>query len=416
MAEPTVLSLFSGIGGFDLGLERAGFRVVGQVEIDPFCQKVLAHHWPDVARYSDVRNVAVVPTEHAGRGEADGRRGPDSGSAGGAARDEAAELPRVDLVCGGFPCQDLSVAGKRAGLDGARSGLWFEFHRILSELRPTFCLIENVPGLLSSNQGRDFGIVLAGLGELWPAVGWAILDSQHFGVPQRRRRVYIVGGPSRACVQQILSLCEGGDWNTQARRAEREDVAPTLNGGANRTGGDRPPGTQVDTAESLVLAHSLRGQAQMAHREDVDTLVAASVTSKWAKGTGGPSGDEAQNKVLSHSLRADGFDASEDGTGRGTPIVALQGAGKTSQGSNGDGWQEDISYTLNVTDVHGDAVNMSTVRRLMPVECERLQGFPDGWTDVDGAKDGPRYKALGNAVTVPVIEYLGRRIYEVLRG
>lgn len=249
MSKPTVGSLFTGIGGFDLGLERAGFDVAWQVEIDEKCNKVLAAHWPEVRRYGDVRDVP----------DALGERGRNSDT------NPARLAP--DLICGGFPCQDLSVAGKRAGLDGSRSGLWFEFHRILSELRPTFALIENVPGLLSSNQGRDFGIVLAGLGELWPAVGWAVLDSQHFGVAQRRRRVYVVAGPSRACVQQVLSLCEGGDWHPQTRRETREGIAPTLNGGANRTGGDRPPGTQVDTAESLVLANTLPGHHP---RQDLD--------------------------------------------------------------------------------------------------------------------------------------------------
>ena len=279
------------VGGFDLGLERAGMTVAWQAEIDPFANKVLAKHWPGVKRYGDVRNIGLGRTQHHVEGESDGAQACES---------DHALVAHVDLICGGFPCQDLSVAGKRAGLAGGRSGLWYEFHRILSDLRPTFCLIENVPGLLSSDSGRDFGIVLGGLGKLWPAVGWCVLDSQHFGVAQRRRRVYIIGGPSRACVQQILSLCESGDWHSQARRAEGQDIAATLRSSATGT------------------------------------------------------------------------------------------------------------YTL-------DGANGQSVRRLTPTECERLQGFPDGWTDVDGAKDGPRYKALGNAVTVPVAEYIGRQMLAVVR-
>jgi len=371
--KPTFISLFSGIGGFDLGLERAGWQCVAQCDNDPFANKVLEKHWPGVKRYDDVRNVSRNTLVHRSMPYLDVVI--------------PGYTPPIDLICGGFPCQDLSVAGKRAGLDGDRSGLWFEFHRILSELRPTFCLIENVPGLLSSDEGFDFGIVLAGLGELWPAVGWTVLDSQHFGVPQRRRRVYIIGGPSRASVQQILSLCESGDWNTQTRRAAGEDVAPTLRAGANSTGGHRPPGTDVDTSTSLVVANPLPGHHP---RQDLDN-----------------------DTYVTHSLRADGFDASEDGTGRGTPLTVVRTA---QTGANGIGVQDDMAYTLDGTD--GQAISQTMgVRRLTPVECERLQGFPDDWTKIDDkTPDGPRYKACGNAVTVPVIEYLGRRLLEVLNG
>ncbi len=385
-------SLFSGVGGFDLGLERAGFEIAFQAEIDPFCQKVLASHWPEVKRYGDVRAVGADR-------RADPARPAHLRTDGASVGHDERQQPAIDLICGGFPCQDLSVAGKRAGLAGDRSGLWFEFHRILSELRPTFCLIENVPGLLSSNGGRDFGVVLSGLGELWPAVGWAILDSQHFGVPQRRRRVYIIGGPTRASVQQILSLCEGGDWHSQARREAREDTPGPVGGGAYGTG------RRSEDDPNLILANPL-GAAEApfgGYRQDLDhdtyiPELSPTLSRRDAKGVSSSADQVAMvahtlrakdgthrttdaaddNLVVSHSLRADGFDASEDGTGQ--------------------------------------AVSGASVRRLTPVECERLQGFPDGWTDIDGAKDGPRYKALGNAVTVPVIEYIGRRIAEVLNN
>ena len=132
----TVGSLFSGIGGLELGLERAGMEVVWQVELDKQARSVLRRHWPEVSIYEDVRDV--------GRSNLDG----------------------VDLICGGFPCQDVSVAGKREGLAGERSGLWWEFHRIIGELARAWCLIENVPGLLSSNDGRDMAVIGGGMGEL----------------------------------------------------------------------------------------------------------------------------------------------------------------------------------------------------------------------------------------------------------
>ena len=150
-------SLFSGVGGLDLGLERAGFECAWQAEKDKYCLKVLEEHFPDAERYDDVRSITRETAEP------------------------------VDLICGGFPCQDVSVAGKRNGLSGARSGLWFEFERIIREFKPKWVLIENVGGLLSSNSGEDFRTIIQTLDELGYGVAWRVLDSQYFGVPQRRK-------------------------------------------------------------------------------------------------------------------------------------------------------------------------------------------------------------------------------------
>lgn len=168
----TVGSLFSGVGGLDLGFDAAGWETRWQVEVDERCRSVLARRWPEVPRYADVRDV-------------NGR-----------------ELPPVDCITYGFPCQDLSVAGNRAGLDGTRSGLFFEAIRIIREMReatdgryPTWAVAENVAGLLSADNGDAMGRCLDALADIG-AVGieWAVLDAQHFGVPQRRRRVFIVAG------------------------------------------------------------------------------------------------------------------------------------------------------------------------------------------------------------------------------
>ncbi len=451
-------SLFSGIGGFDLGLERAGFEVAFQCDNDVFCNKVLAHHWPGVKRYSDVRDIGR--SRGSTRGNPDGYGGVASGRGGQAgtgllggvdhARDigrlnaadaQVGERPEpnpataqqvgrrstsggVDLICGGFPCQDLSVAGKRAGLDGGRSGLWFEFKRILSELRPSWAIIENVPGLLSSNQGRDFAVVLDGLGECgFAGISWAVLDSQHFGVAQRRRRVYVVAGPSRRSVEQVLSLCEGCGGYHPARRTPGEDVAGPVAGGAYGTG------RRTEDDPNLVLAHAKRAQSQLAHREDVDTYIPALSPAFATRDYKGTPQDVAEPAYVAHSLRADGFDASEDGTGRGTPIVSVRmaqtssngwgvddsGTAYTLDGSNGQAVAGTLQGNSGRNQVDQPYAVTSSVRRLTPTECERLQGFPDSWTDVGGAADGPRYKALGNAVSVPVVEYLGLRIMAVVR-
>ena len=202
------LSLFSGVGGFELGWRRVkGIETVMQVEQDKHCLAVLERHWPDVERATDVRNVGVVGTRKS-KGVLDTTR--DSLPADQRGRETWTGLPvGIDLVYGGFPCQDISVAKPgRRGLEGERSSLWYEFHRVLSELRPRWALIENVTGLLSSNSGHDLAIILAGLDEIGFDASWAVLDAQHFGVPQRRRRVFIVAGPRRSLPTHLRRALE----------------------------------------------------------------------------------------------------------------------------------------------------------------------------------------------------------------
>ena len=159
-----VASFFSGIGGFDLGLERAGMEVVFQCEINPFNQKVLSHHWPDIVLHKDIRTLS------------------------------ATDIPESNVWCAGFPCQDVSLAnnGRREGLKGKRSGLFYNFIGLVKERTPKWLILENVPGLLSSNDGQDFRTVIGKMDELGYGVGWRVLDAKYFGTPQRRRRVFIV--------------------------------------------------------------------------------------------------------------------------------------------------------------------------------------------------------------------------------
>lgn len=299
------------------------------------------------------------------------------------------------------------MAGKRAGLDGDRSGLWFEFKRILSELRPRWAIIENVYGLLSSNQGRDFAVVLDGLGECgFAGIAWAVLDSQHFGVAQRRRRVYVVAGPSRRSVEQVLSLCESCGGHPQTRRTQGEEVAGTLRARANDARAADLQ-TYIPSVSPALAARDYKSTREDVAEPAYVAQMSGTVTQRSGAHTG--NSNPIADNLIAHTLRADGFDASEDGTGRGTPLISVRTA---QTGSNGWGVNEDgTAYTLDGTS--GQAVAGSTVRRLTPTETERLQGFPDGWTDLGNTPDGPRYKAMGNAVSVPVIEYLGRRIMAV---
>jgi DNA (cytosine-5)-methyltransferase 1 len=190
-------STFSGVGGFDLGFERAGMSVVWQAEIDEWCRRVLRGHWPDAAIYDDVRAV---------NGEA----------------------AAIDLLCGGFPCQDLSVAGKRAGFKGERSSLFFEFARIADELRPRWIVLENVVGLLSSAEGRDFGILLTTLAEIGYGCAWRVVDARYFGVPQRRRRVFIVGCLGDDGERAVRALGAGGEGNLEAGACSWQGASPPL--------------------------------------------------------------------------------------------------------------------------------------------------------------------------------------------
>ena len=192
-----VLSLFSGIGGFDLGFERAGMSVIGMCEIDKHAQKILQRHFPDATLHTDVRKVSY-------------------------------ERGAVNLICGGFPCQDLSTAGKRRGLAGERSGLWYEFARIIDESEPEWVVIENVVGLLSSNNGADFWVIVHWLEQRGYGVGWRVLDAQGFGLAQRRKRVFIVGsfGTPRGCTVLLESESVRRD-STASRKAGQGDTRTT---------------------------------------------------------------------------------------------------------------------------------------------------------------------------------------------
>jgi DNA (cytosine-5)-methyltransferase 1 len=208
----SVGSLFSGIGGFDLAAERAGMQIVFQCEIDPFCRKVLALRFPGVPCYEDVRLMTAHNT------------------------------PRVDVLVAGVPCQDVSVAGKRAGLHGERTGLFFEFTRLLQELRPQWGVFENVPGLLSSHGGRDFHAVLHTLAECGFRRAYRILDSQHWGVAQRRRRVFIVcrARTERDGAEAVLFESASGSGDSQAGAAAGARVAACLRGRSHGAGVNMP--------------------------------------------------------------------------------------------------------------------------------------------------------------------------------
>lgn len=348
-------SLFAGIGGLDLGLERAGLVCRWQVEIDPWRRAVLERHWPAVPRWTDITEV------------------------------DPADLEPVDLICGGFPCQDVSVAGKRRGLLGERSGLFFEYLRIVEALRPRYVLVENVPGLLSSHGGSDFGIVLQALADLGYGVAWRVLDSRYFGVPQRRRRVFLLGalpggraGARRAA--QVLGVGESCPRHPPA--------------GA-QAGSQAPGGPRGGAAAPRVA--SLSGL-----------------------GTGGPDDNDGQADRLVPAPLTAGYAKTADktrGGELGVPNLVVTPYRKAQRPHSPDDCERwEAAEVADALTAHGTTAATAVldrvgVRRLTTVECSRLQGFPDDWFGTPNEPpDGPRYRALGDAITVPVAEWVGRRL------
>ena len=357
-------------GGMDKGLEMAGLECVGQVECEPRRLSVLRRHWPDVERWQDVRDCgSATGARPEGRRQSVRERGQGSGGADHPTPRPAPAKP--SLICGGFPCQDLSVAGCRAGLAGERSGLWWEFARILGELRPAWVLVENVPGLLSSHEGRDMALLLGSLAEL--GYGWAyrVLDSQYFGVAQRRRRVFIVGHlgdrPGRLPAEVLFdaaSLSGDSPAGGEAREVPARPVGGSSEGSGYRVGLD---------GGALPLAFN------------------------WQSG-----GDCRQNPS------EEGTDALSVGQ-----VPAVMGTLRGNERNNSDPTTEARMH-----------VPGPRPRRLTPRECERLQGFPDDWTrwgvteageEVELA-DGPRYRMIGDAVTTYTARWLGRRLLEATNG
>ena len=374
-------SLFSGIGGFDLGFERVGMIPAWQCEIDKHCSALLKQKWPQVPNLGDVRNV----------------------------RRSSAEA--VDLICGGFPCQDLSVAGKRAGLAGERSGLWYEFARVIDELEPRWVVIENVPGLLSSNKGQDFAVIIRWLAERGYGVAWRVLDAQYFGVAQRRRRVFIVGSFGNGRAAEILFESEGVSWNTPSSREAGQEIAREVvgsldaggSGGRNAHGGAWPGTTvqSISAGHAFSVSHNLTGRNQRNDFESESFAIKSQhsgigVTVFDARGNG--NGDIVNSLTGDHQNRVTDYTA-----------IAIATLGHTK--SNGLGIHEtDKANTIEAMNSSNQAmIGGFGVRRLMPIECERLQGFPDGWTE--GQSDSARYRQLGNAVAVPCAKWIGKRIY-----
>ena len=486
----TMGSLFDGIGGFPLAAIHNGITPVWASEIEPFPIRVTRLHFPDMEHVGDITKL-------------DGGR-----------------LPPVDIICGGSPCQDLSVAGQRRGLAGERSGLFVEQVRIVKEMRntdarrgipdylsrPRYLVWENVPGAFSSAGGEDFRAVIEEIVRIkdstchvprpdsgrWGSAGavilgrefslaWRVLDAQYWGVPQRRRRIFLVADFGSLTAPQILFKQDslyGDIAESEGQRKRITQPASVCTGAAGGTGGNEAERSRKITC----LCLNDQGGERMDVSEDVTATLRASMNQHQPLVFENHRKDSRYTGPLNV---APTMSASYGTGGNNVPLVAEAPesyciAGniidrKVQNGGNGLGVNREASYTLTSTDRHavfsrqsydelipnqvastqsarqykdatdlimdvagldcrngmengnisgtlqsgssGSSLNAihpvrtgNLIRRLTPLECERLQGFPDRWTDIPGASDSARYRALGNSVAIPCVDFVMRGI------
>jgi len=339
----------SGIEACSSAWEPLGWEAQFFSEIEPFPCEVLKHHYPTVPNYGDMTQYKEWK----------------DGS--------------VDVICGGTPCQSFSVAGLRKGIESPNGQLMLTFGAILEKYQPRWMVWENVPGVLSSNRGKDFGTFLGMLGELGYGFAYRVLNAEYFGVAQRRRRVFVVG--------------YFGDWKRPASVLFEPE---SLQGDLAKSRKERQR-TSGDTENSVGNCSELPRVTPCLNGEELKRHVSNQMIGN------------AESWFYPEYLgNAEGGDL-----GGGSETIAIQDG---FSGQNGRNWNIEKSFTLNSTDKHSVANSMQ-VRRLTPTECERLQGFEDGHTKIpyrnksaDECPDGPRYKALGNSMAVPVMKWIGERI------
>ena len=369
-------SICSGIGADKLAFSDLGWECKGFSEIADFPRAILSHYWKDVPLHGDFTKIEDVPT--------------------------------VDLVCGGTPCQAFSVAGQRGGLADSRGELSLEFGRFAQRANARWLLWENVPGVLSSAGGRDFGLFLRSLADAGYSVAWRVLDTQWFGLPQRRKRLFVVGYRSTngAIAGSVLFDPKSGDRHPEKGTTQGQDPAGTPSGGTETSG------RRNDANGITFIANA------------VGTLCADTHPGSY-------SGQDAYTgRILAQPMPFDlvqithPANYSKVQAGMPSPPVAAMSqlhvammVRTANTNANGHGVAHEQAHTLD--GAQGQALfYRQMVRRLTPRECERLQGFPDDFTAIPYkgkavAADSNRYKAIGNAWSVPVARWIAQRINRV---
>lgn len=375
------IDLFAGIGGFRYGLQKVAaeseggsnseggasqhgqraFYCVWSNEWDKYASQIYKKHYGEC----DTRDIRTVDTS---------------------------EIPDHDLLCAGFPCQSFSIAGKRLGFEDTRGTMFFEIARVIRDKRPRYFLLENVKGLLSHDEGKTFQTILGVLSDLGYEYQWQVLNSKNFGVPQNRERIFIVGhfrGTSRPEVFPIGESYSISHQTKYAEQAGRSRISSTIDA---RYGSLRNAGETY-----LHYIGGIKGKRDM-----------------WLKDNKQNSRNFSQGqRVYSSDGIASTIAGNAGGLGGKTGLYAIPvlTPDRMEKRQNGRRFKNDgdPAFTLTSQDKHGVYDGLS-IRRLTPVECERLQGFPDNWTE--GISDTQRYKCLGNAVTTLVITEIGRKLIQ----
>jgi DNA (cytosine-5)-methyltransferase 1 len=441
------LSVCSGIEAASVAWNPLGWKAVAFSEIEPFPCALLKHHYPDTPNFGDMTKYK-----------------------------EWSDDLSIDLLCGGTPCQSFSVAGLRKGLDDPRGNLMLTFGAIAAKYRPQWLVWENVPGVLSSNGGADFGSFLGMLGELGYGFAYRVLDAQYFGVAQRRRRVFVVGcfGDWRSAAA-VLFERHGLSGNPAPRRQAGQTITSTIRAGA-ANGGAGHGARSGDSKDELIVpvAQTLRAQAQASHRADTETYIPVETLCISTGQAGAEIGadmaptlncnheapyviagvmpfDTTQiTSIANYSNPKSGDPCHPLAAGGHAPAIAFSAGDHGNdaafdvsptmrKGGDGGGNQPAIAYSTKLHNTNSNqagkvyeeytvgldrnspppALLMAMqVRRLTPMECERLQGFPDLYTAIPlrgkPAADGPRYKALGNSWAIPNVRWIGERIDAVV--
>ena len=382
------LSVCSGIEAATVAWHHMGWKPVGFSEIEPFPSKVLNHHYPETPNFGDMTKFKEWNINDP-----------------------------VELLVGGTPCQSFSVAGLRKGLADPRGNLMLTYLAMADYFKPKWLLWENVPGVLSSNRGHDFAALLQGMAELRYGFAYRVLDAQYFGVPQRRRRVFVVGclGDWRSAAKVLFeseSLCR----DITPRRSEGEEIAKCL---TTRTRNDYE-------TESFVNVYENHGTDSRVKEVDV----CPTMTRRWGIGVNNVPLTHAYNITFCDAngtrkdrpnggLYVNETDSSNTLTvsGSDTKIMthAFKMRGECEGGGKGYLGNDNTAFTLSTHQDQQIYTDMR-VRRLTPMECERLQGFPNNYTNIPNAPDTGRYKALGNSMAVPVMCWIGERINKVNNG
>lgn len=325
-------STFTGAGGFEIALNKLNWECVGFSEIDKFCNKLLSEKYPNIKNYGDIANI------------------------------ETKEIPDFDVLVGGSPCQDVSIAGKKEGLIGKRSGLFFEYIKILQDKKPKYFIWENVKGMLSSNKGIDFGTILNEFSECGYDLQWQVLNAKHFGVPQNRERIFIIGHIRGKCRPEIFPFI-----GENTKTISTGEVVGTLQSGYAK--GDRTGGYVIKEKEIIQMNNPKHSNDRVYSAEGISPTL---TTMK---------GGDRQPFILqkSQSYRVDGT------------LRHYQDNSPTLRANMGD----------NHPFICIPVITSLRIRKLTPLECERLMSWPDNWTQ--GFSNSRRYIMCGNGVVSNIV-------------